>query len=221
MKTRIQGAACGLLGIGAVMQGVLSIVGQLRRLPSPDQGMTFVAVIRYYSLRNEILFLCLGLALLLAAAAFLLSPRRRWVAMDEEPAVGGTETAHAEDEAENGQEEASHTPSEPRLVCYLRTRLMGSAFSNADGSSRQSALGQLHAGDVLVCRSGGEGSVTAETVGVFSVSGCCLGFLDAAFLRTLRDRYPGCRIGVEVERICGGGNLTYTCDLKVAVYRVS
>ncbi len=227
MKTRIQGAVCGLLGIGAVTAGVLSAAGALKRLPPPDEGKVFVALIRYYGLRDEILLAFLGVALLLAAAAFLLSPRRRWVAIAEEQAPGMTsEKADAEDTASPSEDkpgEISHTPAEPRLVCYLRTRLMGSVFCNSDGSSRQRALGQINAGDILICRSPGERSTAdtdAETVGVFTVSGCCLGFLDAAFLRSLRSRYPGCRIGVEVERVCGGGKLPYICDLKVAVYRV-
>ncbi len=227
MKNRIHGMLCGGFGLTAMAVGILLAVRALVKRPPLDAGKSLVTLVKYYDLRDEILLGALGVTLLLAAAALLLSPGRRWVAIAEEQAIGGaTEKAAAEDTAspsEGTLGETSHTPSEPRPVCYLRTRLMGGVFCNSNGSSRQNALSQIRDGDILVCRSPGEGGradTAAETVGVFTVSGSCLGFLDAAFLRSLRDRYPGCRIGVEVERITGGGKLPYTCDLRVAVYRL-
>lgn len=236
MKIRIRGMICGGFGLISLLAGILFAVHALAERPPLDAGKPLVVLVRYYDLRGEILLGILGLTLLLAATALLLSPYRRWVAISppqgaEVPADASTADIVADiadtavqagdgSPAEKQEGKLSSEPAtEPHPVCHLRTRLMGSTFCNTDGASRQHALGQIQAGDILVCRSP-EDERTAETVGVFTVGGCQLGFLDAAFLRFLRGRYPGCRIGVEVERVCGGGKLPYICDLKVAVYRV-
>ena len=238
MKNRIRGILCGGLGLLSLLAGGLFAVSAVAGRPRPDAGVSLVTLVKHYGLRDEILLVALGVTLLLAAAALFLSPGLGWVAIAEAQAVGGDSEKSAAPDTSSLADAASFSDpapeaasskgisrpsSEPRPVCYLRTRLMGGAFSNSNGSSRQSALGQLRDGDILVCRSPGEGGradTATETVGVFTVNGRCLGFLDAAFLRSLRDRYPGCRIGVEVERITGGGVLPYTCDLRVAVYRL-
>ena len=228
MKARIRGMVCGGLGLMLIASVVWLFTLALRDHPAPEAGASLVALVHHYGLRDEILLGCLGVALLPAAGAMLLSPRRRWVAMSaERPGVTAADVTAAdvtaaEKACREELAESADASAGPRLVCYLRTHLMGSVFRNPDGSSRQEALGQVSAGDVLVCRAPGgrTAHTSAETVGVFTVSGCCLGFLDAAFLGSLRDRYPGCRIGVEVESVSGGGNLPYTCDLRVAVYRM-
>ena len=105
----------------------------------------------------------------------------------------------------------------PAVECYLHTRLLGTTFANPDGSSRQSLLAGTTEGDVLVCRTLSQREAV-ETVGIFTIRGRQLGYLDTSFVRLIREQYPNRRIGVCVEQVKGGQGLPYTCDLRVTVF---
>ncbi len=212
MKKRIWGILCAIAGIAVALLGVLSARNTIHRMQSPSRFTGIVAWVRHYDLRWEILLVSLGLFLLLTAVTLFLMPRRRLVKIPAEQAEG-TEGAQAAE----GEKPSSQLTLEPRIECFLRTPLMGTAFLNTDGSSRQKLLVNTSVGDVLVCRTLTNPFGT-ESIGVFTVRGRQLGYLDASFTRAIRERYPNRRIGVYVERLDGGQGVPYTCDLQIAVY---
>lgn len=219
-----------ILGVLSLLTGLL-LVGFISydmayAIPSnfsvEGEGLEWlVALVRKYQLREHILAISLGLVLLLSGVTAFLSPRRRRIPVrvgavgTEKAAAGasrGTESAPAE-----AQPEGETSSSE--LTCILRTRLMGTAFLNPDSTSRQELLAHSSVGDVLVCRTMKQHRQFDDAVGVFTVKGAQLGYLDAAFVRELRTRYPNHRIGVRVERITGGAGLPYACDVRIGIYR--
>lgn len=218
MKKRIWGIIWAFLGIGIALPGVLSAVHVIGRLPKPGlyspAGSGIVAFVRYYDLRWEILLVAAGLVSLLAACILLLSPVRRRVPLPEQ--------ALSPDTSDPAEALASNrvTPSaaqEPLLECILHTRILGTTFVNENGSSRQSILASLAVGDMVVCRSIIKNA--SDSVGVFTLRGKQIGYLDASFVRAMRECYPNRRIGVRVEQLSGGSGIPYTCDVRVAVYR--
>jgi hypothetical protein len=220
MGKRIWGVITLLAGLALT---VLTAVALAYDIPSnfrvDGKGMEkLVDLVVKYGLRDHILLIGLGIALVLSAFILLLSPRKIKV---KTPAV---QAAEARDEgtealAEATEEEA--TPqAQPRLICSFRTNLMGTAFANPGGRSRQQILREIRAGDVVACRTVVKrGEEETETVGVFSVKGEQMGIIDVSVLRAIRDRYPNHRIGITVERISGGHGVPYTCAVRLGVYR--
>ncbi len=220
MGKRIWGVITLLAGLALT---VLTAVALAYDIPSnfrvEGKGMEkLVNLVVKYGLRDHILLIGLGIALVLSAFILLLSPRKIKV---KTPAV---QAAEARDEgtealAEATEEEA--TPqAQPRLICSFRTNLMGTAFANPGGRSRQQILREIRAGDVVACRTVVKrGEEETETVGVFSVKGEQMGIIDVSVLRAIRDRYPNHRIGITVERISGGHGVPYTCAVRLGVYR--
>ena len=220
MGKRIWGVITLLAGLALT---VLTAVALAYDIPSnfrvEGKGMEkLVNLVVKYGLRDHILLIGLGIALVLSAFILLLSPRKIKV---KTPAV---QAAEARDEgtealAEATEEEA--TPqAQPRLICSFRTNLMGTAFANPGGRSRQQILREIRAGDVVACRTVVKrGEQETETVGVFSVKGEQMGIIDVSVLRAIRDRYPNHRIGITVERISGGHGVPYTCAVRLGVYR--
>lgn len=220
MGKRIWGVITLLAGLALT---VLTAVALAYDIPSnfrvEGKGMEkLVNLVVKYGLRDHILLIGLGIALVLSAFILLLSPRKIKV---KTPAV---QAAEARDEgtealAEATEEEAT-PPAQPRLICSFRTNLMGTAFANPGGRSRQQILREIRAGDVVACRTVVKrGEEETETVGVFSVKGEQMGIIDVSVLRAIRDRYPNHRIGITVERISGGHGVPYTCAVRLGVYR--
>lgn len=220
MGKRIWGVITLLAGLALT---VLTAVALAYDIPSnfrvDGKGMEkLVDLVVKYGLRDHILLIGLGIALVLSAFILLLSPRKIKV---KTPAVQAAEARDegAEAPAEATEEEA--TPqAQPRLICSFRTNLMGTAFANPGGRSRQQILREIRAGDVVACRTVVKrGEEETETVGVFSVKGEQMGIIDVSVLRAIRDRYPNHRIGITVERISGGHGVPYTCAVRLGVYR--
>jgi hypothetical protein len=220
MGKRIWGVITLLAGLALT---VLTAVALAYDIPSnfrvDGKGMEkLVDLVVKYGLRDHILLIGLGIALVLSAFILLLSPRKIKV---KTPAVQAAEARDegAEALAEATEEEA--TPqAQPRLICSFRTNLMGTAFANPGGRSRQQILREIRAGDVVACRTVVKrGEEETETVGVFSVKGEQMGIIDVSVLRAIRDRYPNHRIGITVERISGGHGVPYTCAVRLGVYR--
>lgn len=220
MGKRIWGVITLLAGLALT---VLTAVALAYDIPSnfrvDGKGMEkLVDLVVKYGLRDHILLIGLGIALVLSAFILLLSPRKIKV---KTPAAQAAEARDegAEALAEATEEEA--TPQvQPRLICSFRTNLMGTAFANPGGRSRQQILREIRAGDVVACRTVVKrGEEETETVGVFSVKGEQMGIIDVSVLRAIRDRYPNHRIGITVERISGGHGVPYTCAVRLGVYR--
>lgn len=220
MGKRIWGVITLLAGLALT---VLTAVALAYDIPSnfrvDGMGMEkLVNLVVKYGLRDHILLIGLGLALVLSAFILLLSPRKIKV---KTPAA---QAAEAHDEGTEAPAEATEeeaTPqAQPRLICSFRTNLMGTAFANPGGRSRQQILREIRAGDVVACRTVVKrGEEETETVGVFSVKGEQMGIIDVSVLRAIRDRYPNHRIGITVERISGGHGVPYTCAVRLGVYR--
>lgn len=213
MKKYIRGMIWASLGLMIAVPGVLSAVHSLHRLsPIPDNLTGIVARVRYFDLRWEILLVALGVICLLASVVHFLSPGRVRVALSR-PGM--------QEDTPSSVEDDRHTqpaaPAVPAVECYLHTRLLGTTFANPDGSSRQSLLAGTTEGDVLVCRTLSQREAV-ETVGIFTIRGRQLGYLDTSFVRLIREQYPNRRIGVCVEQVKGGQGLPYTCDLRVTVF---
>ena len=170
-----------------------------------------------YRLRDYIVTILFGMVLCLSALPLLLSPRKRRVAVATSASVA--ESASLPEEGNHvlpAGGEPALAPRTETVSRILRTRLMGATFRNPDGVSRSALLADMAAGDILLCRAA-EGAGSDEIIGVYNLRGDRLGHLDTGFIRDLRARYPGFRIGITVERVLGGSQ-PYSCLLRVAVY---
>lgn len=203
--------------MGGLVLTVWQAVAMAFRIPAnftvDSDGLdALVELVRKYELRGYILLISLGLALVLLGVLWTISPRKRRVPFSPtvEAAREGTAFSVTAESSEPGE-------LEPPL-CVLRTQLMGTSFRGAPGESRQSLLARAVVGDILLCR-GVPGHQFAETVGVYTISGALLGYLDTAFVRDLRSRYPSHRVGITVEQVSGGEGIPYRCLLRVGVYR--
>lgn len=220
MMKRISGVLTLLIGLALT---VLTAVALAFDIPSnftvEGKGLEkLVDLVVKYGLRNHILLIGLGIALVLSAFILLLSPRKVKV---KAPAAKAAETSAEGDEApaETAEEETA-PPAQPRLICSFRTNLMGTGFANPGGRLRQQILRETRAGDVVACRTVVKrGEEETETVGVFTVKGEQMGTIDVAVLRAIRDRYPNHRIGITVERVSGGRGVPYTCAVRLGVYQ--
>jgi hypothetical protein len=224
MLKRIGGV---IVMIGGLLLTVLCAVALAYDIPAnftvSGKGMdALVNLITKYDLRLHVLLISLGIALVLSGMLLFLSPRKCRVAARlavtdlDEAAVAPADGMSAESAAE---EETAESPRSETAICILRTHLMGTTFRSAGGDDRQALLAKAEAGDILLCRAV-PGHQFAETIGVYTVSGALLGYLDTAFTRDIRDRYPNHRIGLTVEEILGGQGVPYRCLLRVGVYRV-
>ena len=220
MGKRIWGVITLLAGLALT---VLTAVALAFDIPSnfkvEGKGLEkLVDLVVKYGLRNHILLIGLGIALVLSAFILLLSPRKVKV---KAPAAQAAETSAegAEAPAETAEEETA-PPAQPRLICSFRTNLMGTTFANPGGRLRQQILREIRAGDVVACRTVVKrGEEETETVGVFTVKGEQMGTIDVSVLRAIRDRYPNHRIGITVERVSGGRGVPYTCAVRLGVYQ--
>lgn len=221
MGKRIWGA---IVLFGGLALTVLFAVALAFDIPSnftvSGKGLEkLVNLVVKYDLRNHILFIGLGLALILSSLVLFLSPRRVKVRtpVAADAAVAGADTLEAPSEA---TEEEPAPEAMPRLVQVYHTNLMGTGLANPGGRSRQLILRETRAGDVVACRTVVKrGEDETETVGVFTVKGEQMGFIDLSILRAIRDSYPNHRIGVTIERVSGGRGVPYTCGVRVGVYR--
>jgi hypothetical protein len=212
-----------ILLVGGLLSTVLSAVTLAFAIPSnftvSGKGLEkLVNLVVKYDLRNHVLFISLGLVFILSALVLLLSPRRIKV----RTAVPTAEDTVSDTAAESSSEEIGEPAPEamPRLVQVYHTNLMGTGLANPGGRSRQMILRETRAGDVVACRTVVKrGEDETETVGVFTVKGEQMGFIDLSILRAIRDSYPNHRIGVTIERIRGGRGVPYTCGVRVGVYR--
>lgn len=220
MGKRIWGV---LVLLGGLALTVLSAVALAFDIPSnftvSGKGLEkLVNLVVKYDLRNHILLIGLGLALILSSLVLLLSPRR--VKVKAPVAATADTAADAAETSSEATEEETAPEAMPRLVQVYHTNLMGTGFANPGGRSRQQILRETRAGDVVACRTVVKrGEDETETVGVFTVKGEQMGFIDLSILRAIRDSYPNHRIGVTIERVSGGRGVPYTCGVRVGVYR--
>lgn len=220
MGKRIFGVLVLLAGLTLT---VLTAVALAFDIPSnftvQGEGLEkLVNLVVKYDLRNHVLLIGLGLVMILSSLALFLSPRR--IKVREAAAVSEKATDAIPSDTEAPAEEEPTPEAMPRLVQVYHTNLMGTGFANPGGRSRQQILRETRAGDVVACRTVVKrGEDETETVGVFTVKGEQMGFIDLSILRAIRDSYPNHRIGVTIERVSGGRGVPYTCGVRVGVYR--
>ena len=212
-----------ILLVGGLLSTVLSAVTLAFAIPSnftvSGKGLEkLVNLVVKYDLRNHVLFISLGLVFILSALVLLLAPRR--IKVRTAVAATADSAADAAETPLDATEEEPALETMPRLVQVYHTNLMGTGLANPGGRSRQMILRETRAGDVVACRTVVKrGEDETETVGVFTVKGEQMGFIDLSILRAIRDSYPNHRIGVTIERISGGRGVPYTCGVRVGVYR--
>lgn len=224
MGKRIWGV---LILLGGLTLTVLTAITLAYDIPAnftvSGEGVeALVELVVKYDLRNHILLFGLGLTLALSSLTLFLAPRRIKVKA-EAPASAEASSAETDTPAEGEatSDDASPPKPNPQLVQVYHTNLMGTAFANVGGRSRQQILREIRAGDVVACRTVVKrGEDETETVGIFTVRGEQMGFIDLSILRAIRDSYPDHRIGVTIERVSGGHGVPYTCAVRVGVYRV-
>ena len=235
MFKRIFGGLLLPVGLGLTVLTAIAMAYDIpRNFTVSGKGLdALVELIVKYELKNHILLICLGVTVALSSLSLFLSPRRICVAA---PVVVGTDGTN-ETEAATAADPSDDTPAiaaavgeppdgdtstpkpSPRLVGTYYTHLMGTGLANPGGRDRQRILSELRAGDVAMCRTVVKAAPgETETVGVFTVRGEQVGFIDLSVLRAVRLEYPDHRIGVTIERVSGGFGRPYTCAVRVGVY---
>lgn len=104
-------------------------------------------------------------------------------------------------------------------IRVFRSQIVGATIRGAGRRSRQQVLATLSVGDLLICRSLPR-TDDGTAIGLFTMNGEQVGYLDRALVREIKTLYPGHRIGTTVERIHGGRGIPYTGELRVAVYKM-
>lgn len=209
-----------LLLVAGMAVTVLTAVSMAFAIPSnfsvEGSGITFlVNLVTRYDLRNHVVLLALGVVLSMQAIALLLAPVRRKVAATDVTLAREGE-ASAEDAAPEGKRGVIR---QPRLVRVFHAAVMGSAFRNSTGRSRQEVIASLGTGDIIICRSLRSSTGPREIIALYTVQGEQVGLLDNGLIRTIRTHYPDHRIGITVEEVRGGGGLPYTCSVRVGIYK--
>ena len=210
-----------LVGIGIPMTTVALIV-LVFAIPSnfhvEGEGILWGArLVETYSLADEILGVLFGISLALSSIPLFLSPRRRTVKISEAPveSVSPTEEPHM-------PLRQPHPADQGEFVLY--TSLLDVSRLGAYSRDTAKALAALRPGEPLVCRSvkesGAHGKIgQSELLQVSTMDGKYLGYMDTAFVRALRGRYPHHRMGLSVAKVSGGGNMPFACEVRVGVYR--
>lgn len=220
MKKRIWGGV--LLGLGVPVAILETIILWMTYSSAPAGSYTglyrIVRVVEIYGLADEILILWLALCLAFAAIPLFLAPRRKTLKLSEARGMG---VIPAETLPRDSR--LSHPADQGEYVLY--TSLVGVEREGLCSRDAAKVLAALRPGEGLVCRSVKEsgsagGKIASELLRVSTKGGTVLGYLDAAFVRALRRRYPRHRMGLSVSRISGGDGVPYTCEVRVGVYRV-
>ncbi len=203
-----------LLGLGVILTG-LGVAYIIARISSDLSWSTVLYELSVGGgLRENLRHVAVGLALILAAIILFLLPRRRKAHAPTDADGFPDRTEHTVLDSRNGNHGA------PAPVAPLRTyhaRVMGTTFVSGKAHDRQAVIGSLTVGDMVLCRTHTMED-GRETVGLYTVGGDSIGFLDAAVLRDIRETYAHHQIGVQIERIDGGHGLPYTCRVAVTVY---
>lgn len=195
---------------------VLSAVRTLSMTPPPSAvggANTPATLLRYYGLTGEAAIATLSGLMFLVAVACLVAGLclRRRKGGDPESAV-----PLPREESDSSDAVAS-SPLEGRPVRVYRSRLQGATLHGGGKRSRRQVLATLSVGDRLLFRNlPREDDETA--VGVLTLSGEQIGYLDRGLVREINERYPGHRIGIMVESVRGGQGLAYEGELRVVVY---
>ena len=221
MGKRIRGVFVVLAGLGLT---VFHAVKMAYRIPSnftvEGEGMAFlVNLVEKYDLRTFILAILFGVGLCLSGLYRLISPRKRRVSVAKPVGEGETvtptefpsETVHPLDT------ETSPARGSEALICSFRTHLMGATFRGSNGKTGRAMLTEMDSSEPLMCRMVADHQFPSS-IGVFTLRGQLLGYLDAAFVRELERKYPNHRISVAVDRITDREDTAFRCLLRVGVY---
>lgn len=246
MKKRIVAALLTAFGVLSVAGAVLWGLFAVKSKPSLDiiGGANWAFILRYYNLYGAILLLAVGGGLLLAARILCLVRRKRpngradaGASRREEQDDSGEPPGEPLPDASDGSADpaASEKADNPAAVPpsdvpptspvtepvrVYHSRIMGATVVGNRGRNRQQVLASLLAGDMLVCRSSPRAD-DAAAIGLFTVSGEQVGYLDSNLVGEIKVRYPHHRIGAILETVRGGNGSPLTGEIRVTVYRVA
>ena len=85
------------------------------------------------------------------------------------------------------------------------------------GKTGRTVLHEMDPGEPLMCRMVSDHQFPSS-IGVFTLRGHLLGYLDDSFVRELERKYPNHRIAVAVDRITDRDDTAFRCLLRVGVY---
>ena len=214
MGKRIGGVLALLIGLGIT---VFCAVRLAYRIPSnftaDGEGLDFLINIAVkYELRGYIVHMIPGIGIGLWGLCLLVSPRKHRVAIARP--VSAEEASSAETAAPSAKVDRGRVETP---TCILCTDLTGATFRGKDGKTGRALLADAAPGDFLLCRMVTDHQFS-PSIGVFTLRGVLLGYLDAAFVRELCTRYPDHRISVTVDRITADPDVAFRCRLRVGVY---
>ena len=224
MGKRIRGVLILLMGLGLT---VFHAVKLAYRIPSnftaEGEGMVFlVNLVEKYDLQTFILAILVGVGLSLSGVYRLISPRMRRVAVAKP--VGESEavtlTGSPSKSMRSSEAEDASARDGDALLCSFRTHLMGATFRGSNGKTGRTVLTEINPDEPLMCRMVGDHQFP-YSIGVFTLHGQLLGYLDTAFVRELEEKYPNHRISVAVDRITDREDTAFRCLLRVGVYESS
>ena len=214
MGKRIRGVLILLMGLGVT---VFHAVKLAYRIPSnftaEGDGMAFlVNLVEKYNLQTFILVILFGVGLSLSGVYLLLIPRMRRVPFAKP--LGESETVIPL--GSRSETEASLARDADAFIGSFRTHLMGATFQASGGKTGRTMLTEMDPSEPLMCR-----LVTDHqfpSIGVFTLHGQLLGYLDAAFMQELERKYPNHRISVAIDRMTDREDTAFRCLIRVGVY---
>lgn len=219
MGKRIRGVLMLLVGL---LLTVFHAVKLAYRIPSnftaEGEGMVFlVNLVEKYDLQIFIPAILFGVCLSLSGVYRLISPRMRRVSVAKPVGENASVTEPASPTASTSETEASPDRSSEDLICSFRTHLMGATFKGANGKTGRAMLAELGSEEPLMCRMAADHQFPSS-IGVYTLQGQLLGYLDDAFVRELEGKYPNHRISVAIDRMTDREDTAFRCLIRVGVY---
>lgn len=103
------------------------------------------------------------------------------------------------------------------IVRDFNSKVVGVTFGNDDGTSRQEIIKACNPGDDLILKPVPT-TEYPDAIGVFTKSGKQLGHINAELAAELKSDYPNNPMSVTVNKITGGGDKTYGCNIHIIIY---
>ena len=223
MGKRITGVLALLAGLGLTVFHAVKLAYQIpSNFTVDEKGAAFlVRLADKYDLHGLILAILFGVGVALWGLYRLVSPRRCRVAVTTpvgESAITFPKESSLESSSESPtEEETSPARGSEALICSFRTHLMGATFLGSGGKTGRTVLKEMDPGEPLMCRMVSDHQFPSS-IGVFTLRGHLLGYLDDSFVRELERKYPNHRIAVAVDRITDREDTAFRCLLRVGVY---
>lgn len=219
MGKRITGVLALLAGLGLTVFHAVKLAYQIPSNFTVDgKGVAFlVRLADKYDLHGLILAILFGVGVVLGGLYRLISPRRCRVAVATPAGESSTTSLTASSSELPTEEETSPVRGPEALICSFSTHLMGATFMGSGGKTGRTVLHEMDPGEPLMCRMVSDHQFPSS-IGVFTLRGHLLGYLDDSCVRELERKYPNHRIAVAVDRITDRDDTAFRCLLRVGVY---